>query len=230
MRHFADQIIKPYLVKSRSGRVCEIGAGRGENTDKLLQVSGLEITVIDPCLDANLRRKFRAVKKVQVRKGSSLRVLRGLSRPYDCILIDGDHNWFTVFHELRLIEQRKLLNPGGAIFLHDVAWPYGRRDMYYRPELIPARFRQPYARKGIAFGRPTLSSRARFNRDLYNACREGGGKNGVLTAIEDFLAWSTIEYRLVCIEEEFGLAALFRAAARASSAIFEKLLRQRGSH
>ena len=43
-----------------------------------------------------------------------------------------------------------------VMILHDVAWPYGRRDLYYDPATIPEEFRQPYAQKGIAMGRSTL--------------------------------------------------------------------------
>ena len=36
--------------------------------------------------------------------------------------------------------------------MHDVGWPYGRRDLYYAPEQIPEEFRQPYRRAGHAAG------------------------------------------------------------------------------
>ena len=64
---------------------------------------------------------------------------------FDCIIIDGDHNWYTVFNELTIIEKRNLLKEGGTIFFHDIAWPYGRRDMYYLcvPVTAVARFPVP---------------------------------------------------------------------------------------
>ena len=39
--------------------------------------------------------------------------------------------------------------PLPVCFLHDVGWPYGRRDLYYAPERIPEEFRQPWAQKGL---------------------------------------------------------------------------------
>jgi hypothetical protein len=36
--------------------------------------------------------------------------------------------------------------------MHDVLWPYGRRDLYYEPERVPEEFRQPYEMKGIRPG------------------------------------------------------------------------------
>ena len=93
-----------------------------------------------------------------------------------------------MYHELHAIQQRaaelKLAFP--LIFLHDIDWPYGRRDLYYDPSTIPAEFRHRYAKKGIAPGRSELLDSGGFNLHLDNATHEGGPRNGVLTAIEDF--------------------------------------------
>jgi hypothetical protein len=43
---------------------------------------------------------------VKVYRGNSLQVLPQVREVYDCVLIDGDHNWHTVFNELRLIHLR----------------------------------------------------------------------------------------------------------------------------
>ncbi|HEY0407308.1 MAG TPA: class I SAM-dependent methyltransferase, partial [Pyrinomonadaceae bacterium] len=148
--------------------------------------------------------------RVKIHQGISLDVLPTLTDPFDCILIDGDHNWYTVYHELKIIEERGLQKAGGAIFFHDVGWPYARRDMYYQPELIPQQFRHPHEQKGIAPGRAELSAEAEFNSTHHNAVREGGARNGVLTAVEDFLKEQPGQFRFVRIEAEFGLGALFK--------------------
>ena len=72
----------------------------------------------------------------------------------DVALIDGDHNWFTVYHELRILSEtaRHAGAPLPVLIMHDVCWPYGRRDLYYVPERVPEEFRQPYAMKGIRPG------------------------------------------------------------------------------
>src|ERR1039457_6819312 len=90
-------------------------------------------------------------------EGISLEVLPELSDAFDCVLIDGDHNWYTVFHELNVISDRDLLKPGGMVFFHDVEWPYGRRDMYFQPETIPQKYRHSCAQKGIVEGQSELS-------------------------------------------------------------------------
>ena len=53
------------------------------------------------------------------------------------VVIDGDHNYWTVSEELRLLSERA---PGAELPLllfHDVCWPHARRDDYFAPELIP---------------------------------------------------------------------------------------------
>ncbi len=42
--------------------------------------------------------------------------------------------------------------PLPVLILHDVGWPYGRRDLYYTPETIPEEFRQPYEQAGMLPG------------------------------------------------------------------------------
>jgi len=168
------------------------------------------VTVIDPCIDANLQEKYHALKNVSVRKGLSLEVLPKLTEQFDCILIDGDHNWYTVFNELRLIEERNLLRNGGAIFLHDVSWPYGRRDMYYDLKNVPAEFTQPNAKKGIIRGESKLSDTEGINNIVYNALVEGGPRNGVLTAVEDFMNLHSCKYQYLSSDREVGLGMLFK--------------------
>ena len=144
---------------------------------------------------------------------------------FDCILIDGDHNWYTVFNELRLIRERTLLKAGGYIFLHDVDWPYGRRDLYYQPETIPAEFRHPFAEKGIVRGQSPLAEVGSMNsRNYLNAMEEGGPKNGVLTAIEDFLALHPGDYRFFMIRYQWGLGVLQLRSALPFSGLSFRML------
>ena len=137
MHQYVRTFVVPLLAGERWRRVCEIGASLGEGTDLLMSVTGVQDTVIDPCLDCDLAQKFSGNPNVSVKKGTSLEILPHLDGAFDCILIDGDHNWYTVYEELKTISSRSLLRPGGIIFFHDVEWPWGRRDMYYQPELIP---------------------------------------------------------------------------------------------
>ena len=92
------------------------------------------------------------------------------------------------------------------LILHDVCWPYGRRDLYYDPSQIPPESRQPYARRGFRPGRKELLPRGGMNITLDNALVEGGPRNGVMTALEDFVAEHDRPLRTLVIPIYFGLA------------------------
>ena len=94
------------------------------------------------------------------------------------------------------------------LILHDVLWPYGRRDLYYTPETIPEQFRHPYAQRGMRPGRSELlpEGGGGVSPTLNNALFEGGPRNGVMTAVEDFIAESDEALRLVVVPIYFGLA------------------------
>jgi len=197
------------IVQKRGWKIfCEIGGLTGSSADQILRLPNVSYTIVDPGLDADLLAKYADDRRVTVLQDISLEALPKMEGFYDCILIDGDHNWYTVFNELNLICQRGLLRPGGMIFLHDVDWPYGRRDLYYQPETIPAEYRLPFERKGVLRGQSALAETGGGNPHLCNAIHEGGPRNGVLTAVEDFLAEHPSEYQFCRIRVQHGLGIL----------------------
>lgn len=80
--------------------------------------------------------------------------------------------------------------------------------MYYQPELIPENYRQPYSTRGIRQGQSELSDASPHFSNLNNAVREGGPRNGVLTAIEDFRQQSKERYFFLTCNVEYGLDVL----------------------
>lgn len=209
MRTFVKSFALSRLAE-RGGRVCEIGARYGETTDMLAALPNVTVALVDPCLDCDLVHKYANSPNVTVNKGISLAVLPELCDAFDCILIDGDHNWYTVYNELRLIFERNLLKQGGMIFFHDVGWPWGRRDMYYQPELIPSEYRHDWAQTGMVPGRSELINQGGFLPEFRKATHEGGPRNGVLTAIEDFLHEHQKEYGFFRVRTGAGLGILCR--------------------
>jgi hypothetical protein len=144
----------------------------------------------DPDHDLNLFAMF------------SIDFLEMTNEKYDLIIIDGDHNWYTVFTELSLIEKRFLLAEGGTLVHHDICWPYARRDLYYFPETIPRVYRHPCGIGGVIPGRNglfkkgvTVDGHQPLNPTSCHALFEGGSQNGVLTAIEDYLMKTRIAWR-----------------------------------
>ena len=200
----------------------EIGAEFGTSTNALLNhvvQQGGHLHCIDPypAFDADALQHQHAANLTFYRD-LSLNVLDGLPR-FDVALVDGDHNWYTVYHELRAIEKLHGADPleQPLIFVHDIGWPYGRRDLYYAPETIPAEYRHPYARQGMLPNKPGLVEEGGMNLELCNAVKEGGARNGVLTAVEDYMADSALDFHFVNLPLFYGLGILVTQARLQSS-------------
>ncbi len=100
-----DVAIAPVLEAARVRRVVEIGALRGETTVKMLHDLGPDavLHVIDPVPDFDPREHERQFAgRYNFHEALSLDVLPSLE-PMDAALIDGDHNWYTVYNELKLL-------------------------------------------------------------------------------------------------------------------------------
>lgn len=215
---FWDSLIRPLLHVLQPRLVLEIGAYKGEATANLIaycQANGATLHTIEPMplFDADVWEAASDGAFV-FHRGKSLEVLPSLPPP-DLALLDGDHNWYTVYHELKALAAlaSDAGRPFPLVLFHDIGWPYARRDLYYDPTDIPDEFRQPYARQGILLGRNALHKYG-INEELCNAVREGGPRNGVLTAVEDFMAESAEPLRLLSVHGLHGLGVLYPAAVR----------------
>ena len=213
MHPYWDSFLKPVLERLRPTVIVEIGVEAGKTTGRLLDLcaeSGGTVHAIDPAprFDVEAWTK-RYAPSLVVHRASSLEVLPRLDR-FDVVLIDGDHNWYTVFNELTAIDTRctQLAQPFPVVFLHDVGWPYGRRDLYYDPDAIPAEFRQPHAKRGLLPGHPEPVLTGGVNATLNNALSENTPFNGVLTAVEDFLSKTTARLTFCTIPGFHGLGIL----------------------
>jgi hypothetical protein len=140
----------------------------------------------------------------------------------DVAMVDGDHNWYTVYNELKAIEASHGHDPDTLplMFIHDIGWPYGRRDLYYDPTTIPEEFLQPYARRGMGPAKKELLPEGGLNVDLCNAVMEGGERNGVLTGVEDYIKESNLELEFLNLPLYFGLGIIIsKARIRSSPAL-----------
>lgn len=187
MYRFWETIIEPICRATNAKTIVEVGSQNGFHTKKLLEyakkVSGKVIS-IDPYPNfawQEWERKYAPCFKMYT--DLSLDVLSTLDN-YDVILLDGDHNWYTVYFELKNISSHFDTMP--IVFLHDICWPYDRRDLYYNPNNIPKQYRNPYAQKAISPHDTKLVDKG-INGHLYNAVEYSTPRNGVLTAVEDFL-------------------------------------------
>lgn len=210
MYPFWEMVIAPVVKAAGGHRVLEIGALRGETTAKMFEQLGpnSELHVIDPLPQFDpAEHELEFPGRYVFHQDLSLNVLGDLP-PFDVALIDGDHNWYTVYHELQHLQATadEAGQPIPVLIMHDVGWPYGHRDLYYEPSQIPEEFRQPYRHAGIAPGFHRVLGQGGMNAELANAIDGGGPRNGVRCALDDFLETYERPYRLVELPFYFGLA------------------------
>lgn len=213
------EILFPCLEAVAPRSILEIGAYRGELTEELLEwarESGVKVAAVEPVPPPEVLEVQRRHPELELLRETSHEALRRVERP-DAIVIDGDHNYYTLAEELRLIDER---SPGAEcplVMFHDMCWPHARRDTYYAPERIPEEHRQPLARNaGLTPGDPGVTDNGLPFEAA--AAREGGPRNGTLTAVEDFVAQRE-GFRLVVVPAFFGFGVLWHEGAPWASGV-----------
>jgi hypothetical protein len=202
----------------RAKSVAEVGAFAGDLTRVLVAwaaTADARVLAIDPAPQPGLEQLADEHPELELVRRTSLDALPELTLP-DAIVIDGDHNYYTVSEELRLIHERAADGTLPLLFFHDVLWPHGRRDDYFDASAIPAEARRPVVAEGegIYPGEPGAASGGLpYPR---SAAHEGGPGNGVLTAIEDFVA-ARDGLRLAIVPAFFGFAVAWDTAAPSSA-------------
>lgn len=203
----------PLLDAAQVHSITEVGSESGATTTLLVEVlrrgGGGRLLVIDP--DPGVVPTSGGGLDVDVIRGYSPEALDGHT-PTDAYLLDGDHNYHTVSAELAAIQGACGvfgLSSFPLVVLHDVGWPAGRRDQYYNPDRIPAHARQPYSWDvGVRVDHIDAASGGFRGEGAFAwALAEGGPRNGVRTAAEDFVAahpW----LRLFTVTAVFGLGVI----------------------
>ncbi len=208
---FNAELVMNVLDVAGGSSVTEVGALDGDLTQLLLlwaNRSGAQVIAVDPSPHPALEMLARDNPELHLIREPSHAAL--IHAPLsDSIILDGDHNYYTVSEELRIIAERAARDgrPLPLLLLHDVGWPHGRRDDYYAPDQIPAEHRQPTVPEGGLYpGDPGICPGALpFH---YPAAREGGPQNGVLTAIEDFVA-NREQLRFAIVPTFFGIGLIW---------------------
>jgi hypothetical protein len=216
----AAELMLPCLDAAGVRTIVEVGAFAGALTRVLVAwaaESGAQVTAIDPAPRDGLVALEREAPGLELIRTTSLEALARIKMPH-ALVIDGDHNYFTVREELRLIGERSTGAELPLLFFHDVCWPHGRRDDYFAPEAIPDDMRQPLAGDGGGLypGDPGLRPGGLpYPR---SAAREGGPRNGVLTAVEDFVG-ERPDLRLVVVPAFFGVGVAWSRGAPWADAV-----------
>jgi hypothetical protein len=209
-------------IEARS--ILEIGSYEGDLTVELLawaDESGAEVTTVDPAPPPKLRERSRAHPELVVHEITSHEVLAELEALPDAVIIDGDHNYFTLSEELRLIAELGGEGPFPLLMFHDVCWPHARRDTYYDADRIPEDKRPPVGKDvGLVPGDAGVDPSGLPYP--WAALREGGPGNGTVTAIEDFMELRE-GLRLAIVPAFFGFGVLWPDEIQGSERLAELL-------
>ena len=223
-----SEIILPSLELAGATRLVEVGAEGGQMTQRLLAYTakrGGTLTSIDTSPSERADALFAGQPHARLLRATSLEALPQCDA--DAWLIDGDHNYYTVLAESEAIWERCAASgtPFFAIY-HDVGWPCARRDFYYAPDRLPRHAVHPHAwdRGTLPGTTGTVAGGFRGEGQWALALHEGGPRNGVLTAIEDFTAGKEDRLLWAMVPAVFGLGVLFDAGAPWAEALIAHLL------
>lgn len=225
------EVIEGVLELTEPRHVVEVGSESGSFTERLLAfmaARGGLLTTIDPAPADKVRElgaRFPGAHRLLLDR--TPQALDGLDAA-QVYVIDGDHNYWVVSKELEAIAAATGDEPP-VVILHDVGWPCGRRDFYYAPSVLPegAVHAHTFDRGVHMDARQSVEGGFRGEGVFAVALEEGGPKNGVLTAVEDFMA-AHPGHELVTIPAVFGLGILFhrshprRDALRALLAVYDR--------
>jgi hypothetical protein len=194
------ELITGLLCAADARSVMEIGAFRGELTKRLVELGRGAVVAVDPESPPELIDLAERHPELELVRETSHEALGRLPIP-DAVILDGDHNYFTMEGELRLIAERADSFP--LLMFHDVGWPLARRDTYHAPQRIPDDYLQPLNPGMGTSSEPSFEDDRPFARV---ADHEGGPRNGILTAIEDFL---DEHFRFALIPAFYGFGAMW---------------------
>jgi hypothetical protein len=231
MSEFADLILG-CMQAAKVRNIVEVGAEFGGMSQRLADLAASvdgSLTSIDPAPKQEFRDWAEANPQVRHIADTSHRAMPGMAN-VDAWVIDGDHNYYTVLGELRIADElsRRDGKPLFA-FLHDVSWPCARRDTYYAPDSLPPEWVHPHSWEGgVTLDDPGIRIGRGFRGagQFAIAERAGGPRNGVLTAVEDFLDEARTPQRPLAfahVPAVFGLGILFDAGAPWAPDIAERV-------
>ena len=199
--------IKRMMDAVSMSSITEIGSEAGENTAALLEYAkarNLQLTTVDP-VDVPFPFDRNATPCFTFYQGTSKDYLQG---DYQCtvLFMDGDHNYETVIEDLNAIHNRRNETGIKIVFLHDVSWPWARRDLYYNLDRVV----NPHPNQSQTQVSPYQSEGQYYLPATgYNVANsEGSQHNGVLTAVEDFVAATNNSWQYWHIPVIYGIGIL----------------------
>ncbi len=226
------ELIHACLDASGAKTVVEIGAEAGTFTREFLvwaEERDARLYCVDPSPSQAMVDLVAGSERAELILERSVEALEHLE-PCDAYLIDGDHNYYTVDRELRTIVRRtEASDQQPLVFLHDVGWPSAHRDMYYSPMSIPPEGRHEHTYDGgaVPWRSDLVEGGFRGEGQFAWALHEGGPRNGVLTAVEDFLR-DHPDLTFAKVPCVFGLGVVYSSSVPYAAAVGQILERYDG--
>lgn len=213
MERFWDLITEPVLVDRKPQRLVQIGARASGSTLRLLELAAATEAYVD-IIDSTPPDNLGELNTLFPAYGAyhQARVLDVLHRlpVADVYIFAGDPNWYTVYHGLKSILKTVVETQHRAplILVHDVGWPYGRRDAYPDLAAVPTSDRRPHRQGGLRPPAAEPVDDGGLNYTVSHALHEGGAHNGVRSAVDEFLSEVGSRYRYFHSDAFGGLGFL----------------------
>ncbi|MCW2714692.1 MAG: hypothetical protein JWN88_1739 [Frankiales bacterium] len=206
--------------------VVEVGSEYGGFTTELATWAAARdarVASVEPFPAEAVRELDRTSEHFRLVEGRSPQALRELP-PADAYVLDGDHTYWTVLAELQTIDEMAEQGRHPLVILHDVGWPSGRRDQYYAPDALEAEHVLPHAwDRGVVPGNSgVVEGGFRGEGQFAVALEEGGPHNGVLTAVEDYLA-ERPDLVYAHVPSVFGLGVVYSGSAESATRLEQVL-------
>lgn len=138
-------IIKQFLLETESPKILEVGLDRGVTTipviaflcrtQKKFEFTGIDVLLQEPLLITLRNIDMASEQQVKLFQDSSLNVLPKLveeSKKFNVILLDGDHNYYTVSKELEYLNS--LVEDDGIVIIDDYHGRWSDKDLWYAEE------------------------------------------------------------------------------------------------
>jgi hypothetical protein len=206
-----DPLLRALVQAAAPRSIVEI-AGPGETQARvLLETTSADATRVHlvgaagETLAEELRARFG--ERVEAHDGLTMNVVASMTDAPDLVILGGDPNWYTVFHVLRLLARLAAGAPYPVVLVRHTGWPYGRRDAYPVLDAVPAAYLQPHARRGVRPEKTELDHTG-LHPDVHHSLFENTEKNGVRTAVEDFVAQSDVPLEALYVPGFHGVTLL----------------------
>lgn len=202
-----SEVIGRIFAATQPRTVVEVGVESGGASSIYLDHGADAVYCVEPAPTEQMRDALGQNPDLHLIEGLSPAILADIALG-DVYVVDGDHNYATVRGELDWI----LTNaPDAVVILHDLLWPWGRRDLYYNAAGLDAADVHEHGADGPTVWHDDVSAAGFVGLGQFTAAVDAGGeRNGVLTAIEDALAADVVgKHELALIPAVFGLGVIY---------------------